>query len=85
MEDEERRNEAIKRLKAKREFWGHLLAYILVNGLLVAIWWVSNSHHFWPMWVLLSWGIGLGFHAWDVFQRPISEEAIRKEMERGHI
>jgi len=87
MEDEERRAAAIKRLKEKRDFWGHIVAYILVNGLLVVIWWVTTdgNSHFWPMWPMLGWGIGLGFHAWDVFQKPISEEAIRKEMDKGHI
>ena len=84
MDEEERREAAVKRLKAKREFWGHVVAYVLVNGLLVVIWAVtSDSGHFWPMWSMLGWGIGLGFHAWDTFQKPISEEAIRKEMEKG--
>jgi len=86
MDEEERRKAAVKRLKDKREFWGHVIAYILVNGLLVVVWWVtSDGGFFWPMWPLLGWGIGLGFHAWDVFQKPISEEAIRKEMEKGQL
>jgi hypothetical protein len=87
VDDEERRKAAVKRLKEKRDFWGHVIAYILVNGLLVVIWWVTSdgAGHFWPMWPLLGWGIGPGFHAWDVFQKPISEEAIRQEMEKGHL
>jgi hypothetical protein len=87
VDEEERRKAAVKRLKEKRDFWGHVIAYILINGLLVVIWWVTSDGrgHFWPMWSLFGWGIGLGFHAWDVFQKPISEEAIRKEMEKGHL
>ena len=86
MSDDERRESAIKRLKAKREFWQHVVMYVLVNSLLVVIWAVTNEGtYFWPMWPLLGWGIGLAMHAWDTFRRPISEEAIRKEMDKGHI
>ncbi|MBP1632625.1 MAG: hypothetical protein H6Q11_913 [Acidobacteria bacterium] len=86
MSDDERRESAIKRLKAKREFWQHVVIYVLVNSLLVVIWAVTNEGtYFWPMWPLLGWGIGLAMHAWDTFRRPISEEAIRKEMDKGHI
>jgi hypothetical protein len=60
--------------------------YVLVNSLLVVIWAVTNEGtYFWPMWPLLGWGIGLAMHAWDTFRRPIGEEAIRKEMDKGHI
>jgi len=84
VDDQARREAAVKRLKAKREFWQHLVIYLLVNLLLVVIWWVtSRPGHFWPLWPLLGWGIGLGMHAWDTFQKPMSEEAIRKEMEKG--
>ena len=86
MDDGERREAAVKRLKAKREFWQHVIVYVLVNSLLVVIWWVTGDHHhFWPMWVLLGWGIGLVMHAWETFRRPISEDAIRREMEKGGI
>ena len=86
MYDEERREAAVKRLKAKREFWQHVVVYVLVNSLLVVIWAVTNSGtHFWPMWPMLGWGIGLAMHAWDTFRSPISEEAIRKEMGRGNL
>ena len=37
MDEQERRETAVKRLKEKREFWSHVMAYVLVNGLLVVI------------------------------------------------
>ena len=84
MDEQERRDAAVKRLKAKREFWQHVVIYVLVNSLLVVIWAVTNEGtYFWPMWPLLGWGIGLAMHAWDTFQKPISDEAVRKEMEKG--
>ncbi len=86
MADEEHaiRQRAIKRLEAKREFYGHAVVYVAVNTLLVVIWAVtSRPGYFWPIWPMLGWGIGLAFHAWSTFgQRPISEAEIRREMER---
>lgn len=82
--DDERRAAAIKRVKARRDFRGHVAAYVLVNMLLVGIWALSGGGYFWPVWSILGWGIGLAFHGWSVFfERPISEEEIRREMERG--
>jgi 2TM domain len=83
MNEEERREAAVKRLKDKRDFRNHVAAYVLVNGLLVAIWALSGGGYFWPIWVIAGWGIGLAFNAWAVyFERPITEDDIRKEMER---
>jgi len=77
------RERAIANLKKKREFAAHLLAYVLVNAFLVAIWAVtSDGTLFWPIFPILGWGIGLVFHAWDVYGRPPGEEQIHREMER---
>ena len=86
MEDQERREAAIGRLKAKREFWNHLVVYLVVNAMLVGIWSVTGRGYFWPVWPLLGWGVGLILHAWETFfHRPITEEEIRKEMDRGGV
>jgi hypothetical protein len=31
---------------------------------------------------MLAWGIGLVFHAWDIYQQPFSEQQIEREMRR---
>lgn len=81
--EEERREAAIGRLKAKRDFRTHLAAYVIVNAGLVVIWALSGAGYFWPIWPILGWGIGLAFNAWAVYvQRPITEDAIRAEMTR---
>jgi fatty acid desaturase len=69
-------------LQKKRELRGHLLAYLLFNGALVAIWALTGASFFWPVIPLLIWGIGLVFHAWDVYQRPFDEEQIKRELRR---
>ena len=81
--DAELREQAFRSLKKKRDFRGHLVAYVLVNALLIAIWAVTGAGFFWPVFPLLGWGIGLGFNAWDAYgRRPISEGEIRREAER---
>jgi fatty acid desaturase len=76
------REQATSRLQKKRELRAHLLAYLLFNGALVAIWALTGASFFWPAIPLLIWGIGLVFHAWDVYQRPFDEEQIQREMKR---
>ena len=81
-DDEDLRKQAVVRLRKKREFGAHLLAYVMVNTVLVVVWALTGMPFFWPLFPLMGWGIGLAFHAWDTFGRPPTEERIRREMER---
>jgi hypothetical protein len=70
-------------LKKKAEFRTHLFVYLVVNAVIVAIWALTGADSFWPMFPILIWGIGLIFHAQDVYGRhEITEEEIQREMER---
>ena len=81
---QDRREAAVKRVKARRDFKTHVAAYVIVNLFLIGIWALGDRGFFWPIWVMLAWGIGLAFNAWDVyFRKPISEQDIQREMERG--
>ncbi len=84
LSEENRREQAIERLKKKRDFKTHLVIYLAVNALLVGIWAASGTENFfWPVFVIFGWGIGLVANAWDVYgRRPISEEEVRREMDR---
>ncbi len=75
------REQAVDRLKKKRDFRGHVLIYVLVNAFLVAIWAITNpGGFFWPVFIIGGWGIGVVMNAWDVFWRKdISEQDIRRE------
>jgi hypothetical protein len=55
---------------------------VLVNALIVTVWFFTGAGFFWPVFPLAGWGIGLFFHAMDVYRRPLTEERIRSEMER---
>ena len=76
------RKRAEKRIEAKRGLGAHALAYLLVNGSLVVIWYMTGDGFFWPAFPILGWGIGLAFNAWDVYSPAPSEARIRAEMDR---
>lgn len=82
--EEELRALAVKRLKKKSEFRGHVMIYVLVNTFLVVIWAMSGAGYFWPAFVMGGWGIGLVANAWDVYGRGDvwTEDQIHHEMER---
>ena len=69
MSEEEIRRVATDRVKARKGFFSHLTVYVLVNLMLVAIWYFTGAHYFWPMWVMLFWGIGVIVNAIAVFAR----------------
>lgn len=81
--DAELRERAIKHLKKRKDFQGHLLMYVLVNSFFIVIWAVSSpTGFFWPVFPILGWGIGVVANAWDVYRNDeIDEEQIRREME----
>lgn len=84
MSEQERRSAAIKRVSAKRYFRRHVANYLVVNALLVGVWALTGSGSFWPGWVMLVWGAGLASHGWNTFyEKPISEDEIRRELEKG--
>ena len=81
------REQAITRLRKRRELQAHVLAYVMVNLFLNGIWLVTNPGGFyWPIFPLFGWGIGLAFHIRDVYSPETpAEEEIAREMQRlGH-
>jgi hypothetical protein len=77
------REAARRRVQAKRDFESHLVAYLVVNALLVCVWLITGAGYFWPAWVLACWGAGLVLHAWDVYwRRPVTEADVNEELHR---
>jgi hypothetical protein len=52
-----------KKVRALKEFYQSLIIYGLVNAGLVVVWAVSGGGYFWPIWVMVGWGLGLGVSA----------------------
>jgi hypothetical protein len=87
-EEEQLRDLAIRRIRRRLDFKAHLFAFVVVNGFIVAIWALTGSGFFWPIFPMLGWGIGVAFNAWDVYVRAEpTEEQVICEMEelRGRI
>lgn len=79
------REEAVLRLKKRRDFEAHLVTYVVVNAAIWVIWAVAGTGYPWPAWITVGWAIGLIMNAWDVFfRRPISEADVQREIERLH-
>jgi len=87
MTEEQIYEEAKKRVEEKRGFYTHLVIYIVVNIMLVLIWWFTIGYDDgfpWFVFPLGGWGIGLLFHFLGVFffDRKLSSAAIEKEAEK---
>jgi 2TM domain-containing protein len=81
--EDDLREQAIQRLKKKRDFRSHVFIYVAVNAMLVVIWAVTGSGFFWPIFPIIGWGIAVAANAWDVYGRkPITENEIRREADR---
>jgi hypothetical protein len=79
---------AVARLRKKREFWQHLAVYVVVNAAATLIWvFTTPDGFYWPMFLLLAWGIGLVLHGLNAFTSvftpaPPSEAQIQREIHR---
>ncbi|MFN7709455.1 MAG: 2TM domain-containing protein [Holosporales bacterium] len=57
-----------------REFYMGLTVYGLVNAGLVVIWAVSGGGYFWPIWVMVGWGLGYLIQAISLGMVPALSE-----------
>ncbi len=83
--DDQVREIALKRLKAKRSFSGLLVTSAAVITLVVVIWALGGGGYFWPIWVVFGLGIALVTSGWQAYgstSKPITEDQIQEEMER---
>jgi hypothetical protein len=74
---------ALDRLKKQADFKLHAMIYLLVNGFLVVIWWMTGASFFWPIFLIFGWGIGVAANWWDAYLRAVPTEVeIDKEIAR---
>ena len=93
MENEDIYEEANKKVKAKKGFLYHLLAYVFTIGMLYAIMYFENNGEMLPVIIVgLSWGIGLAAHYLNTFgtknlevfgiNSDWEEDELEEELER---
>ncbi len=82
-------DEDVHRLAKERVgFKQHAAAYVIVNSLLIGLWFVTGQiaelgfswATFWPVWPMLGWGVGLAFHAYGAYGP--GHLAVAREEER---
>ena len=83
-DDVELRRLAIRRADMKLAFRSHMMAYVVVNAGLVAIYVMTPGDYFWQIWPMLGWGIGLGTHAVSVYTNGenVRDRLIEEELEK---
>lgn len=85
---ESQKDERLWRMAKKRaSFKRSLYGYIVIIGFLWAIWWMTQGRKEgfvgipWPAWVMLGWGIALGFQYFNAYNgnaRDLAEEEYEK-------
>ncbi len=68
--------DARERVRHLREFYKHLVIYGLGNFACILIWAISGGGYFWPIWVMLGWGIGLTMQAISLDLIPVLTEML---------
>lgn len=85
MSEEQLRAAAVKRIKAKRDFWRVLGVFVIVWVILTGIWALSGGGYFWPMWAMFGMGIALLFIGWGAYgppEVPPSQQQIDDEIRK---
>ena len=84
LSEEQVYEEARKRVKAKRDFWGHFIFYAVVNIICFLVWVLGDRGYPWFLWVLGPWGVLVILHYLRVFVFAGKSDiaAIEKEAEQ---
>ena len=67
MDEQARYDRAKKRVEEIKEFYQHLVTYLLVNAFLAVVNLLTFPGHLWFFWPLIGWGLGITIHAATVF------------------
>jgi hypothetical protein len=78
---------ARKRVKARRDFAGTFVSLLVVDAVLILIWFVTTGGHgyFWPLWPSIGFAIAIlfsGLNAYGGLNRDVTESDIDAELER---
>ena len=77
--------EAKLRVKAKKDFYGNLISWAVVNVILIIVWALTTPGGYpWFLWPLCIWGVFVLLHGLRVFvfEKKSDRAAIEKEAEK---
>jgi len=81
--NDEKYEEAKKRVKELKDFYRNLLTYVGVNILLITINLITSPGSLWFYWVTIFWGIAILLHASKIF--ILKGKFLGKEWEERKI
>ena len=81
--NDEKYEEAKRRVKELRDFYRNLLTYVGINILLIIINLITSPGSLWFYWVTIFWGIAILLHASKVF--ILKGKFLGKEWEEKKI
>ena len=76
------RSAARKHIEKRRGLQAGMVAYVVVNAFLVAVWALTGGGYFWPAWIIAGWGVGMAFALWDYLRGPITDADVDDELRR---
>lgn len=92
---ENEKDQALWKIAQQRAaFRKSLYSYFVINIMLWAIWWFTDGKHQgfhgtpWPLWVMLFWGIGLGFQYFKAYhgnESDLAEQEYEKLKRRRQL
>lgn len=85
MNTDDAHQRARKYVKALKSFYRHALIFGLVNGGLLLLNVVTAPRHWWSLWSVFGWGIGLGAHGVSVFLFRNDHTLLGKDWEEKKI
>jgi len=76
--------EATKKVRERKRFYGGLATYFIVNAVLIVIWALSGQGYMWFLWPLGIWGVFVlgDYLRIFVFGKGSDQQAIEKEVEK---
>jgi transcriptional regulator with XRE-family HTH domain len=82
--NEQQEAEAFEHVRKLRRFYLHVLRYLLVCGLLLAINLSAPHHSLWVLWPMAGWGLALLFQAANLFglRSFLGPDWERREVEK---
>lgn len=81
------RDEELWRIAKKRAgFKRHLASYLIINGFLWAMWYLTRGYDSdfagngfpWPIWPSLGWGIGLAFSYYGAYHDNRESDTMKE-------
>jgi hypothetical protein len=85
MEIEQQKDAALWRIAKRRAaFKLSVATYVVVNCLLLAIWYFTSGtgSYFWPVWPILGWGLGIAVQYFGAYH---SDSIFSAEKEYGKL